>query len=255
MRAKRVVWALLVLAAACGTGAAGQDRLRVYCVYHTAHGLKAIGREYQKKTGVGLELRRHCRERFDPTAKRLKGGDLFLTTDPQLFEKATERGLLATEPRRIGSVTPVIVVAEGNPHGIQSLADLGRKGLTVAYPSTCIGNVSLAVIAKNHLNADVKPNMTIRTGNRTGVLKALVNGKAQAALTWSCAVVESGRKNLDVVAIPADQNIIDPILVAVLKSAKNQARAQALIDYLGTEPVRERLRAFRLLETKPDETG
>ena len=247
------LWTLLVPIAAWAQDAAGgQARLRVYCVYHAAHGLRAIGGDYQKQTGVGLELRLHCREHFDATAARLADGDLFLTTDPKLFAKAKQRGLLATEPRRVGCVTPIIAVMKGNPHGIKALADLGRKGLTVAYPSTCIGNVSLNVIARNHLDADVKPNMTLRTGNRTGVLKALVGGKAQAALTWGCAVIESGRTNIDCVAIPDDQNIIDPVLVAILKSSRDRARAQAVVDHLRSEPVRKRLRDFRLLEPPAD---
>ena len=247
------LWALLVpIAAWLPDAQGGEVRMRVYCVYHAAHGLRAIARDYQKDTGVALDLRLHCREHFDATANSLKDGDLFLTTDPKLLAKAKERGLLATEPQRVGCVTPIMAVMKGNPHGVKSLADLGRKGLTVAYPSTCIGNVSLNVIARNHLNADVKPNMTLRTGNRTGVLNALVNGKAQAALTWSCAVIESGRKDIQMVPIPADQNIIDPILVAVLTSSRDRDRAQAFIDHLRTEPVRKRLRAFRLLEEKAE---
>ena len=67
---------------------------------------------------------------------------------------------------------------------------------------------------------------------------------------WGCAIIESGRKDIDAVAIPADQNIVDPILVAVLKSTRDHARAQALIDTLRTEAVRKRLRDFRLLEAK-----
>ena len=252
MLQRRFAIALICSGLAAAVAVGGEARMRVYCVYHAAHGLRAIARDYQRETGVGLDFRLHCREHFDATANSLKDGDLFLTTDPKLFAKAKERGLLASEPQRVGCVTPIIAVMKGNPHGIQSLADLGRKGLTVAYPSTCIGNVSLNVIARNHLDADVKPNMTLRTGNRTGVLKALVGGKAQAALTWSCAVIESGRKDVEMVPIPAEHNIIDPILVAVLTSSGDRGRAQAFIDHLRTDPVRKRLRAFRLLEEQAE---
>jgi len=251
MRERLIV---LVLAAGLACRAAGGARpLRIYCVYHAAHGLRAIGRDYRKRTGVGLELRLHCRERFHATARSLADGDLFLTTSPTLFAEAAKLGLLASEPQRIGCVTPIIAVTKGNPHKIQSLADLARNGLVVAYPSTCIGNVSLNVIAKNHLEADVRPHMTIRSGNRTGVLRPLVDGKAQAALTWSCAVIESGRKDIDIVPIPKAQNIIDPIHLAILKTTRDRAQAQALIDHLRTEPVRKRLRSFRLLEAQTDD--
>jgi len=251
MPLQRLLLALLCSGLACGIVAAGEKPLRIYCVYHAAHGFRAIGREYGKGTGVSLELPLHCREHFDPTAARLKDGDLFLTTDPRLFEKARQRGLLASKPQTIGCVTPIIAVMEGNPHKIRSLADLGRKGLVVAYPSTCIGNVALKTVAKNRLEAIVKPHMTIRTGNRTGVLRPLVSGKAHAAITWSCAIIESGRKDVAVVPIPKAQNIIDPLQIAVLKSCRDRARAQAFLDYLQTGPARKILRDFRLREQEP----
>jgi len=242
------VLAALALAAALvpATALAGERPLRIYCVYHAAHGLRAVANDYAKRTGVRLDFRLHCREHFASTAQSLKDGDLFLTTSPALFEQARKVGLLATKPLRVGRVVPIIAVMKGNPHGIKSLADLGRKGLVVAYPSTCIGNVALNIVVKNHLSKAVKPNMTLRTGNRTGVLRPLVQGKAQAALTWSCAVIESGHKDVDMVPISEAQNVIDPVLIAILKSTHNTAQAQAFIDHLATPPVRRLLAQFRL---------
>ena len=53
---------------------------------------------------------------------------------------------------------------------------------------------------------------------------------------------------LQAVLFAQAENIIDPILVAVLKSSRDPAKAQALIDYLQTEAVRKKLRRFRLLK-------
>lgn len=224
-------------AVACVVAQAGEQPLRIYCVYHAAHGFRALSADYQKRAGISLELPLHCRDHFSPSAESLKAGDLFLTTSPALMAKAKENGLLDSEPQRIGRVVPIIAVAKGNPRNIKSLADLARPGLVVAYPSTCIGNVALAIIHKNELDDTVKPHMTIRTGNRTGVLNPLVEGKARAAITWSCAVIESGRKDLDAIPIPAEKNVIDPLLIAILKSSPDRARARAFLDYLGTEPA------------------
>jgi len=233
---------------ACVVAQAGEQPLRIYCVYQAAHGFRAISADYQKRAGVSLDLPLHCRDHFSPTAESLKGGDLYLTTSPASMAKAKENGLLDSGPQSIGRVVPIIAVMKGNPHKIKSLADLARPGLVVAYPSTCIGNVALAIIHKNGLDDTVKPNMTIRTGNRTGVLAPLVEGKAHAALTWSCAIIESGRKGLDVIPIPAEKNIIDPLLIAVLKSSPDKARARAFLDYLASEPARRILAAHCLAE-------
>ncbi len=108
--------------------------------------------------------------------------------------------------------------------------------------------MALAIIHRNGLDDAVKPHMTIRTGNRTGVLAPLVEGKAHAAITWNCAIIESGRKDLDVIPIPEEKNVIDPLLIAVLKSCPDKARARAFLDYLGTEPGKKLLGAHRLAE-------
>jgi len=227
---------------------AGEPRLRIYCVYHAAHGFRAISRDYQKRTGISLLLPLHCRDHFTPTAESLKNGDLYLTTSPAAVAKAAKDGLLASEHQRIGRVVPIIAVMKGNPHNIRSLADLSHKGIVVAYPSTCIGKVALAIIHKNGLDDTVKPNMTICTGNRTGVLNPLVEGKAHAAITWNCAIIESGRKDLDVIPIPKEKNIIDPLLMAVLKSSPDLPRARAFLSYLATEPARKILVDYHLAE-------
>jgi len=233
---------------ACVAAQAGGPPLRIYCVYQAAHGFRAVSADYQKRAGVSLDLPLHCRDHFSPSAESLKGGDLYLTTSPAAMAKAKEGGLLDSEPQRIGRVVPIIAVMKGNPHKITSLADLARPGLVVAYPSTCIGNVALAIIHKNGLDDTVKPHMTIRTGNRTGVLAPLVEGKAHAAITWSCAIIESGRKDLGVIPIPPEKNIIDPLLIAVLKSSPDKARARAFLDYLGTEPTKKLLAAYCLAD-------
>jgi len=231
---------------ACAAARAGERPLRIYCVYHAAHGFRAIAADYQKRANVSLELPLHCRDHFSPSADSLKGGDLYLTTSPAAMAKAKEDGLLGSEPQRIGSVVPIIAVVKGNPHKINSLADLARPGIVVAYPATCIGTVALAIVHKNGHDNTVKPHMTIRTGNRTGVLTPLGEGKAHAAITWSCAIIESGRKDLDVLPIPADKNIIDPLLIAVLRSSPDTERTRAFLDYLGTEPAAKLLAAYCL---------
>jgi molybdate transport system substrate-binding protein len=225
-------------ALACVAAQAGERSLRIYSVYHAGHGFRAIRADYRKRAAVDLDLKLHCRDHFTPTAKSLKAGDLYLTTSPASMAQAQEKGLLASAPRRIGRVVPIIAVRKGNPRRITSLPDLARSGLVVAYPSTCIGKVALAIVHKNGLDGTVKPNMTLRKGNRTGVLAPLAQGKAHAAITWNCAVIESGRKDLDVIPIPEERNVIDPLLIAVLKSSPDKARAGAFLDYLAGEPVR-----------------
>jgi molybdate transport system substrate-binding protein len=234
---------ILLLALLCSAAAsAGERPLRIHCVYHAGYGFRALARDYDKRTGIGLRLHLHCRDHFRPSAETLKEGDLYVTTSPASLAQAEKDGLLAAKPLPIGRVVPLIAVRKGNPKNIVSLADLARPDLRVAYPTTCIGKVALALVEKNKLTEAVKPQMTLCHGNRTGVLLPLAVAQVDAAITWSCAIVESGRKDLDLVLIPEEQNVIDPLQIAILKASEDRGRAQAFCDYLATEPAKAILR-------------
>jgi len=235
-----------LVALACTVARAAEQPLHVQCVYHAGHGLRALAADFRRSTGTRVEFHLHCREHFTPSAGSLKGRDLYISTSPENLAKAASLGLLAGDALPIGRVVPIIAVMKGNPRGFRTLSDLAREGVTVSYPVTCIGNVALRLVAKNKLEATVKPRMTIRTGNRTGVLVPLAEGKAQAAITWSCAVVESGRRDIDVVAIPAEQNVIDAVQAVVLKSAAAPEPARAFVAFLRSEPAIAKLRRYAL---------
>jgi len=238
--------ALLLVSALVGAADAGQAPLRLYCVYHAAHGFRALAEHFRKRTGIRVQFYLGCRKSFYPKVRGAKDGDLYLTSSPDNMAAAKKDGLLASEPRVIGSVVPVIVVPKANPRKIQALADLGREGLVVAYPTTCIGDVALEIVAKNKLDEALKPNMSIRRGNRTGVLGPLSAGHAHAAITWSCALIESGREDVEPIPIPAEKNVVDPLLIAILEASRQKARAQAFLDYLATDSAAKMLREFRL---------
>ena len=232
----------------CGVAWPAEKPLRMYCVYHAAHGFRAVASEFQKRTGISVSFRLGCRDHFYPTVRAATDGDLYLTSSAANLAAATRDGLLASEAAAVGRMVPVIAVMKGNPHNIRSLADLARPGRVVAYPSTCIGKVALQIADQCKLDPAVRPNMTIRQGNRTGVLRPLADGRAHAALTWSAAIIESGRKDVDRVAIAKDLNVIDPLWLAILKSSRDQARAQTFVDFVGTEAARKILQRTLLCD-------
>ena len=51
--------ALAVSAGLAWQAMAGEKPMRIHCVYHAAHGFRAIGRDYQERTGVSLQLPLH----------------------------------------------------------------------------------------------------------------------------------------------------------------------------------------------------
>jgi molybdate transport system substrate-binding protein len=121
-----------------------------------------------------------------------------------------------------------IVVAKGNPQGIHSLADLGRRDLVIvlADPSVPAGKYAQQALAK--------AKVTVRPASLeqqvTGVLSKVALGEADAGIVYVSDIVTSGK--VDGVAIPDTQNVIADYPIAVLKAAKSQTGATQFVDFV-----------------------
>jgi len=121
-----------------------------------------------------------------------------------------------------------IVVAKGNPQGIHSLADLGRRDLVIvlADPSVPAGKYAQQALAK--------AKVTVRPASLeqqvTGVLSKVALGEADAGIVYVSDIVTSGK--VDGVAIPDAQNVIADYPIAVLKAAKSQTGATQFVDFV-----------------------
>ena len=148
---------------------------------------------------------------------------------------------------------PVIIVPKGNPAGIATLRDFTRPGVRVGMgdPRACaIGKQSPKVFEKNKIAFDaVKPQIVYQSGTVEELGVAVGMRSVDGALVWDITARHFADK-VDVIALPADQNIISPIAVVVLKSAADPARADAF-GALAQSPVGQKLLADKGWTLKP----
>jgi len=164
------------------------------------------------------------------TAQLLQGGpgDVFASADAAHMTSVDSADLLAGPSRIFAHNKLEIAVGNGNPKGIQTLADLSRAGLVVvlADPSVPAGKYGQQALSKAHVT--VKPaSLELQV---TGVLNKVALGEADAGIVYVSDIVTSGK--VDGVAIPDDQNIVADYPIAVLKSTQNQAAANAFINFV-----------------------
>lgn len=151
-----------------------------------------------------------------------------------VFAPADEDAMNEVSDKINGSATPFagnqleIAVQEGNPKGIQTLADLARADVSVVLCSaeTGCGQYTDEALAK----ANVQVTPLGREPDVAAVLKPVQDGEVDAAIVY-VTDVKSAEK-VTGVEIPADQNVVATYPIAVLKGAKNTKAAKAFVAYV-----------------------
>src|SRR3989441_5852677 len=158
--------------------------------------------------------------------------DVFASADKTHMKTLLDAGLIAGAPQVFAHNRLEIAVANGNPKGVHSLADLARSGLVVvlADPSVPAGKYAAQALAK----AGVTVHPASLEQQVTGVLSKVALGEADAGIVYHSDIVSSGQ--VDGVVIPDTQNVIADYPIAVLMSAQNVAGAGPLADFVLSTP-------------------
>lgn len=154
--------------------------------------------------------------------------DVFASADPQTVERLVADGLVERSPKVFARNTLVLVTVPGNPHGIERLADLDRVGII----SLCGTSAPCGQYAEQALeSADVSvPERSITRGaNATATLRAVAEGDAVAGVVYASDAVGAGDA-VEIIDIPAANNVVAGYPIAVLSSSDNRALADAFVD-------------------------
>jgi len=143
----------------------------------------------------------------------------------------------ADESTPVAMHTPVIMVAEGNPKGIQSIEDLADDGVRVSLGNedACAICKLVPQILKNAgVYEDVQNNAV--TTSRTTVNEMALDvalGEADAAIVWrSTAAGYVAQDRAEIVEINEKVNVVETIPIAVLKFSKNPVDAGKFKQYV-----------------------
>lgn len=162
-------------------------------------------------------------------------GDVFIPGSQDSYDVANQKGL-AGPAELIAHHTPAIGVAKGNPANVTSLADLANPGVRVALgdpEANAIGITAKKLFEKNGITG-VDANVVTYTATVNEIFNAIEAGNADAAVITIDSAF--GRENIvDVIEIPADQNIDQIIPACTLTTSENAEIAQKFVDFMATE--------------------
>lgn len=133
----------------------------------------------------------------------------------------------------------VIVVAEGNPLGIEGVEDLGDDSLTlvVCAPDVPCGDYATEIFA----NADVTVTPDSLEQNVRAVVTKVELGEADAGIGYATDVEVA---DVDGVAIPDDINVVADYPIAVTPEAGNTEGAAAFVEFVLSDAGQEILNGY-----------
>lgn len=165
-------------------------------------------------------------------------GDLYIPGSPDFMLKAESKGIIYHDSIvKIAYLVPAILVQEGNPKNIQSLADLTQPGIEVGIgaPGTvCVGLYAYEILEHNGLINDIKEAGTIVTHaescSKTASL--IVLKSLDAVMGWR-VFSEWHPDSIDVVYLQPDQLTRLAYIPGALSTfSENEESAQRFLDFL-----------------------
>jgi molybdate transport system substrate-binding protein len=215
---------------------------KVPVVVHTAAALRpALERaapEFERDTGVKIELRFGASEGLLQNLKQTRQGDLFLPADDSYVTDA-RRDDLVDQEFPLATLTAVTVIRDGYWKDAKDITwdDLFRPGFRLVQPNpdaTAIGRATREGLKPSGLWARIEGARPPMLGTVTEAANAVKLGSADGAIIWDAVAV--GYPMLKVVPLPQLDRVSVNVSIAMCKHAVSPAEARRFAEYLaGTE--------------------
>lgn len=180
----------------------------------------------------------------DQLAMQVENGitaDVFLSADPAITRRLHEAGHLGP-PVAVAGNRLVVIVAAGNPGGVQRAQDLERPGvrLVVGTPSVPIGAYTRRALDAMGLRAAA--NVVSEEPDVRGVVAKVALGEADAGIVYATEARAAGGR-VTTLAIPDAAQPSITHTAAILTRSGDPSRGRDLIELLRSAEGRRVLAA------------
>jgi molybdate transport system substrate-binding protein len=224
---------LAVLATGAGTATAGDEtpelsgRVTVFAATSLPAAFREIASDFrQQNPDVRVKLVFRASGVLAEQIQEGAAADVFAPADHESMEEVGEQ--VRGEPVDFARNRLEIAVQEGNPKGIQSLADLSNPDVSVALCSvdTACGQYADQALAM----ANVELTPTTREPDLPKTLATVQDGEVDAAIVYVTDVVSA--QDVTGVKIPDAENVTATYPIAALKQSSNRKAARAFVEYV-----------------------
>jgi molybdate transport system substrate-binding protein len=225
-----------------GSGAAGPGELTVFAAASLTAAFTELGERYTAANGGAKVTFNFAGSQA--LATQIQQGapaDVFASADLPNMDKVKD---LVGTPQNFASNRLAIVVEQGNPKGVEGLADLADPDLKVVLAAE---EVPAGKYAKQVLDqAGVSVTPVSREDNVKAVVTKVSLGEADAGIVYVTDVTAGGDK-VEGVDVPADQNVTATYPMATVKASEAPQAAQAFLDLVLSAEGQQVLKEYGFL--------
>jgi len=220
------------------TNSADGKTIKVLAGAGTIKAMNELKANFEKENpGVEVEIRYGGAADLFGILETQKDADIFIPGDTKYTQEGQKKGYLINDTiKDVTKHIPTIAVQAGNPKNIQGIEDLANPGVRVVLgdpKGPAIGKTSEQILGTDNLLAQVKPNVVGYTTTVNQLLTYLVTDQADATIIWQDMLSWSeGKGKIEEIKIPADQNKIKTIPIAVTVYTKDKDLSMKFEDYV-----------------------
>lgn len=229
----------------CGVGDVASDpggnlefqdeTLLVYSGAGLSKAMDEIGQIFEENYGATIQLNYGGCAQLLGQMEINKTGDVFVGGSMNDADIALEKGF-TEECVEVVYHIPAIAVPKGNPGEITSLEDMAKPGVKLILGDTqsnAIGKKGDKILEKNGLLAEVNANVVARGVTVNEIVTQIGLNQGDAGLIWADNGI--GNEDIEIIEIPAEQNLMDKVPACVLNFTEKEDLAKAFVDFLISE--------------------
>ena len=161
--------------------------------------------------------------------------DLAVSGAEYLLDDGEIQGIVQKGQRRfIAARKSAIIVPEGNPAGLGGLEDLIRPGVKIGVSVIdCCKGMWEDVTVRQGLAAAIGRNISFYANGCVAIVEAVASREVDAAFGWT-SFEHLDPLRIDVVRLPADQQIWRATSVGLLSTCRWEEGARRFMDFLAS---------------------
>jgi molybdate transport system substrate-binding protein len=172
-----------------------------------------------------------------------ESGDVYVAPEQSFMETAVSKNAVdASTIESVAYMIPVIAVQKGNPHDIQSLADLAKPGIQVGVTraeTTLVGKYAYEIFSKAGLAEEIGNNIVTEAARPDTLLTALVMGQVDAGIIWHFYQLQAP-DDIEVIFLPPEQLTgIGEMQIAMTSYCQNDSLAREFINFVTSAEGKE----------------
>ncbi len=185
--------------------------------------MQKIAEVYTEETGVKVEMNSAGSGELLAHIQGQKKGDVYVSHDP-FMDILMQKWKMGVDGWQIAELTPVIVVAKGNPKNVTGIKDFAREDLRIIltdYELSSLGHMLPTIFGKAGIDfAQLNKEKKIITNKSGGYAANYVKmNNADASIVWN-AVWKLRADALD--CIPIDEQLPTPYVDAVTSASSKK---------------------------------